>query len=463
MLNVALPSPAHLLLVAAAFVTSLGAGAAPSCAADRALRSRVLQALKENDAGRRARALGDALRGARGAAAAKILVRTALPRAESERDRAVCVAALGRMDTHDEIEEIAARARDARYGVPGRAQLATALGRTGNATALDELRALAVDSDTRVRCAAVVALGRFPGPDSLAALSTALEDDDPALRLSATQALGQHEDELGLPLLVQALKSADGRFADDVAAVLGRRTGERFGPSWSAYERLLRTRAKQPTDDIVTSDPPPLDVSGPATGFRTGGVLFVLATSKSMGEPVSAGGEPRRLSDAGDDLVREWGEAATCLDVARVHLRALIRSVGDGVPFDVATYADSTTFAFGKLTPADARSRKKAESRVARLSPGGGANLADALRRCFDPRNKDPLGAHPGPDTVVLITNGQLGDPGETNGAEVLEGVRRFARSRPMRFICIAVGQSDRSVLGTLASTAPSGRIVSVP
>jgi len=468
----ALPSPAAvrvtLARVAALFVL-VGAGlflpvaAAPAFGGDRALRSRVLEALRENDAGKRARALEDAIRGARGADAAKIVVRTALPRAESERDRAICVAALGRMDAEDEVELIARYARDAKYGVPGRAQLATALGRTGADLARDELRALAVDSESRLRCAAAVALGGIPGPESLAALSRALEDTEMAVRLAAVQGLGAHQDDLDLPVLVEALRGAEGRMADDLAAVLGRRTGERFGPSWSAYARLLRERAKQSTADIVTSDPPPLDVSAPATGFRTGGVLFVLATSKSMEEPVTAGKEPTGLADAGGDLVSEWEDATTSLDVARLHLRALIRSIGDGIPFDVATYADSTTFAFGKLTPANARSRKKAESRIARLSPGGGANLADALRRCFDPRGKDPVGTHAGPDTVVLITNGQLGAPGETNGAEVLEGVRRFARSRPLRFICIAVGQSDRSVLGTLASTAPSGRVVSIP
>ena len=110
-------------------LTLLAVGATGTLArgADTSVRSKVLSALRERDDTERARALEDALRGARGADAARLVARTALPRADSERDRAICVAALGRMESDEAVRRTAAQARSRKADAAVRASLATAL------------------------------------------------------------------------------------------------------------------------------------------------------------------------------------------------------------------------------------------------------------------------------------------------------------------------------------------------
>ena len=68
-----------------------------------------------------------------------------------------------------------------------------------------------------------------------------------------------------------------------------------------------------------------------------------------------------------------------------------------------------------------------------------------------------------GPDTVVLFSDGALSEPGSEDRQEVTLSVRRWNRVRQIRFVSVAVGASDATLLAGLAAGPPGGRMVSAP
>ena len=166
------------------------------------------------------------------------------------------------------------------------------------------------------------------------------------------------------------------------------------------------------------------------------------------------------IAAAGADLADDLRAAKTKLDVARVHLRAMLRTLKDGVEFDVMAYSGSPSFAFGKLTGADASSRKRGEGRIASLSPGGYGNLHGAIVRAF---GKDPYDGAEGPDTIVLFTDGALAEPGSKDSTEVAASALRWNAVRQIKFLAVATGQAEDGVIGRLTAGPPEGGTASVP
>jgi hypothetical protein len=260
------------------------------------------------------------------------------------------------------------------------------------------------------------------------------------------------------------MRREDGRLVDDCTATLARLTGKRLGASPGAYEGAAGLPKSE--DGGWTAPAPAFE--SPLFSLRSRRVLFVLSTAETMKDAVTDAAHDASvvagIARAGADLEDDLRAAKSKLDVARVHLRAMLRTLRDGVTFDVMTYSDSAVFAFGEWVSAGADSRKRAETRIARLSPGGDPEFGEALRRVFDPRGKDPLDAPDGPDTVVLLTDGAL--PTKGPGAERTEAVPRAARwnlVRQIRFVAVAAGQSDPETLQLLAGGSPGGFTVSVP
>jgi hypothetical protein len=263
------------------------------------------------------------------------------------------------------------------------------------------------------------------------------------------------------------MRAAEGRLVDDCSVALAGITGQRFGPHPERYEEWWRKEEKKELPPGAAWTAPPRSFESLVVVTRSRRILFILSTADTMKDPVSGAADADEMVNtvkiAGQDLADDLKAAKTKLDVARVHLRAMIRTLKDGVEFDVMTYSGSPSFAFGKLTAADASSRKRAESRVASLSPGGPANLHGALVRAFDPRAKDPLGADDGPDTIVLFTDGVLAEPGSKDTVEVAASAIRWNAVRQIRFLVVSTGQAADDVTGRLAAGPPEGANSHVP
>jgi len=254
---------------------------------------------------------------------------------------------------------------------------------------------------------------------------------------------------------------------DDCADALALLTGKRLGARPDGYVREWAARTGQDAPEGPDWEPPPVSIDAPLLLSRSRRVLIVLSTGESMKDEVTPGdlspAMRASLLTAGEDLVAAYDGATTKMDLARVHAIAMLRSLRDGTLFDVAVYSQSPTFAFGELVEASPRTRARAETRIASLSPGGGGNLAGMLRRAFDPRGKAPMLTDGGPDTIVLFSDGHLDAPGITDRNQVVMGVRRWNRVRQIRFVVVSVQPSDDSVLGPLSAGPPAGVSLRLP
>jgi hypothetical protein len=431
----------------------------------------VARALREKDDRERARLLETALRGADSADAAGVILDRVLPKAKTAVDTEVAVHALSRMREPEAVVRISATAAE-----PGplerRAEAIEALGRSGADGAASALLPLAQDGDPRIRTAAVNALGERHEGHHDEALAAALDDTDWRVRSAAVWALARQGRDDVVPALANRMRKEEGRLVDDCVAALVSVTGERLGARPGSYLRLWADRTGSPSPDLDESwEPPPASIVAPLLDTRSRRVLIVLSTGESMKEevhvPALSPAAAAALRSAGDDLVEAYEAAKTKMDLARIHATAMIRQLRDGTRFDVAVYAMSPTFAFGELVVADDRTRAKAEKRIARLSPGGGGNLSEMLRRSFDTRGKDPMGAarspDDGPDTVILFSDGRLAYPGIEDRNQVVMAARRWNRVRQIRFLVVSLQPADDSVLGPLAGGPPSGLDLRLP
>lgn len=350
-----------------------------------------------------------------------------------------------------------------------RVLVADALGRGATTPGTTALTTMLRHADARTRAAAAAALGRRRDASSCDALHAALDDPEWTVRSAAVAALRSIGEARSTGPLASRIRREDGRLVDDVTWALRRLVSPPQGgfDDLAGYERA----AGVPEAEIAARPrwtPPPAAIDGPLVALRTERVLFVLCVAETMKDTIPDAahdaGVVADVARSGEDLADALRDARTKLDVARVHLRAMLRRLRDGVEFDVLTYGASPAYAFGDWTPAGPDSRRRAETRIARLSPGGDPGLDEALRRIFDPRGKDPYDADDGPDTVVMFTDGALAPTGPgSDRHEVGTRAERWNRVRQIRFVWVATGRSEPAVMGLLTSGSPGGISLQVP
>lgn len=453
--------PLAVLLLLLAAGGGADAGDGPSV---ETLRREVQRALKINAQGEQASAVAKAFDGHDSAAAAEVAIGLVFDREIPQRTLEAAMLAVARMQDPGVVPALR---RAAEEGTPvERVRAVEALGRSEASGSAGSLVALSVDPAPWMRTAVATALGRKDE-----AVASAAEDllADPVwtVRSAAIATLSRLRVQRAVPALCRAMRASEGRLVDDCVMALRTITGERFGADPARYEGwFAQQEGKAPTAAPDWSAPAG-SLRSPLLFTRSRRILFMLSTAETMKDPVSgAAGDDsvaKAVAAAGADLLDDLKAAKTKLDAARVHLRAMLRTLEDGVEFDVLVYSGSPTFAFGGMTAADASTRRKAETRIASLSPGGRANLHGALVRAFDPHGKDPMFAREGPDTIVLFTDGALEEPGSEDATEVAGAAVRWNAVRQIRFLVIAVGQTEPSVVGRLAAGPPEGGTASVP
>ncbi len=440
----------------------------PAVAGAETLRRDVAKALKLRTASERATALDRAVGSDASADAGRAVLDLVLPRDEQQIVLDVAVRSVARVEDPAILEDL----RRAAGSGPllERVRAIEVLGKSRAPGAADVLVPLAADASPAVRAAALTALGATGDAARAVSIAPALSDDEWIVRSAAVASLARLEARDQVPLLCWAMRRETGRLVDDIAGALAAITGKRFGPDAAAYERWWASQEKdQEKRGDTAAGPwkaPDASFLSPHFESRSRRVLFILSTSDSMKDevPAATSDHARKvLAAVGEDLAKDLDDAKTKLDVARVHLRSMIRSLADDVLFDVLVYSASPDFAFGELTRADASSRKRAEARVARISPGGQGNLHGALLRALDPKARDPLAVTDGPDTIVLFSDGTLDAPGSTDDTEVAGVVRRANAVRQVRFVTFAVGLSETELLDRLAAGPPAGLFLSLP
>ena len=441
---------------ACAPVLVISAMAAP--AAD--VRTAVQRALAQRDTRDKIRAVQAALDGVPAeseADAARAIVDLVFRGDEPQALLDVGVSVLSHMTTAPALDAATKAANNAYR----KALLAEALGRSEATGAMLYLATMTSAPEVRVRAAAVSALADRNDEGRRAPLRAALDDPEWTVRSGAIRGIGRSGDATLARDLTWHMRRSEGRELDDCAAALAALTGKRFGADPGAYERRM-----DPPLEGSQWTTPPWSFTSPLLATHSRRILFVVQASETMKDPVTAGGTDqatmKAVAEVGEDLAAALREAKTKADLARVHLAVMLRTLVDGVRFDVMSYSDSPVLVFGELTPADNSSRKKAESRVSRLSSAGQPNLSDTLLRIYDPRGKDPYDAPDGPDTVVIFSDGTLPTRGLNDRTEVVPQALRWNRSRQIQFLVVSVGQSDPSVVGALAGGPPAGGSVEI-
>ena len=450
------------IAVIAVLLAAAAALAAPPSA--EVLRRDVQRALKLQTAGEQASALAKAFEGQDSADAAGVAIDQLFPRDVPQMALEATMLAVARMQAPLVVPAL----RKAADSGPllRRVRAIEALGRSSAEGSGGALLPLIADTDASIRAATLTALST-KGETVAEHVEAALTDPAWTVRSAAISTLGRLGLRRSVLLLCETMRTNDARLVDDCVLALRNITGQRFGAQPERYEAWWAAEAKKELPGAQTWKAPPWSFESPVIATRSRRILFVLCTSDTMKDPVTGAAADDNAAAvvraAGADLEADLKAAKTKLDVARVHLRTMLRTLRDGVLFDVMVYSGSPTFAFGKLTPADGASRRRAEGRIASLSPGGPGNLHGAVVRTFDPHGKDPYADPDGPDTVVLFSDGALMEPGSEDPTEVAASARRWNAVRQIRFLVVGTGQSDPTVLTRLASGPPEGVSTSVP
>jgi hypothetical protein len=429
------------------------------------IRARTQRVLRLSSPSERASALGKVFSGQDSPEAAQAAVDYVFAREESNIALDAVMPIVGIMEDKGVVPVLAQAARTG--STIRRLRAMEALGRSCAPGAAEALAALLDETDVVLRAAATTECGRRTEPAVTRRLELALTDPEWTVRSAAASALARRGSRASIPSLAFAMRGGEGRLADDCWFALTAIVGKSLGADPSRYETWWAKEQGKDAPTAVEWTSPPAAFDSPLCWTRSRRLLFVLATGDTMKDTIDATRNSRDVVEAvrgaGKDLAEDLSAAKTKLDVARVHLRAMLRTLKDGVQFDVMTYAGSPAFAFGRLTAADATSRRHAEARIASLSAGGPSNLHGALTRAFDPKGKGVLESRDGPDTVVLLGDGALAAPGGTDRAEVGAEVQRWNASRQVRLLVVATGQFDDTLLGRLSAGPPLGALVCVP
>jgi hypothetical protein len=242
--------------------------------------------------------------------------------------------------------------------------------------------------------------------------------------------------------LIRILKAPGSRrVEDDVVFSLKRWTGLDMGTDALAWQRWWEVNRDRP-ESLAERDAKRRGYGTfygiPLSGGRT---TFVIDTSGSMREPVGGGAVEKHLRSA-EHL--QGKEINTRLDLVKEELAFALESLPDDAYVQVIYYGDGATALSKTLEPMRRDARERLIKRVRVLGAGGGTNFLDGLVLAIhDQRKPGPLDLERGPDTVILLTDGQPSRGIITHGYTLRDAVLEWNLGRVIRFHTVNVG--DRS------------------
>lgn len=317
-----------------------------------------------------------------------------------------------------------------------------------------------IESDWRVRAAAVAALRRLRVKDAIPALIDALEREDGRLRDDCQQAL--------VDLTGDAVPADD---AAEWREWWGRAGADFKVPTLAEVEE----RRKKQKAAMSPYAPPAKKGYAPFVGIETRSkrILFIIDVSSSMSERlVLSTKDPARLAA----FIERYGRHDTKIELAREELIETIAALEPHVKFNIATFHSTVETWKPELVAATGGNKSAAIKFLADMTPekidaaatatrnSGRTNTFDALNVAFNlaksPNQKPTKNHKVESDTVFFLsdgmaTAGRIQDPGEL--------IRYFttinARAKIV-FHTIAFGHGNESLMQPIAETSGGQYVV---
>ena len=308
-------------------------------------------------------------------------------------------------------------------------------------------------SSTQDRCALLVGMARkgFP-PD--ASLDAILAPSGPwQARAALVRALDIAGDKTSVDRLIGILKEPGSRrVEDDAVFALKRWTGHDLGTDAMAWQRwwdVNRDRPETLAERDVKRRGYGTFYGIPMTAGRT---TFIIDTSGSMREPIGGGAVEKHLASAPH---LKGKEINTRLDLVKEELAHALESLPEDAAVQVIYYGDGATALLKTMEPMKADHRERLIKRVRVLGAGGGTNIHDGLVLAIhEERKPGPLDLERGPDTIILLTDGQPSRGVITHGFTLRDAVLEWNLGRVIRFHTVNVGDRSEAWLRHLAEAS---------
>lgn len=343
--------------------------------------------------------------------------------------------------------------------------LVVAMGGRQDASGNDVLMDIAQGTDERAAAQALLALGTKRVNEALPAFLAGLKRDEWQLRAAAARAIralagpvpdppqpGQKEKpwiaadfptaEVLLPL-AESLEISEGRERGDIVAALERITKQSFGNDPKAWRKLA---GGTPADTIrAVPDHPPYLCGVPVYGRKVV-VILDISTCTDDVHPFQDIARLKEVCEVPGARSVPWMKLRTTKQFMGAHVRRMINDLpGKGTKFDVIAVYQQAEPLFGKLTSANAGTKRQASEFIEELAVQGGPNHYEGLNAALDISGaKESVAWSLGPDEIILLTCAIPWAPRDPNAIVGQEEVGRIislkGRMRMVPITTVGVG-----------------------
>ena len=343
--------------------------------------------------------------------------------------------------------------------------LIVAMGGRQDAAGNDALIEIAEGKDAPAAAQALLALGAKRVTAALPAFLAGLARDEWQLRAAAARAIrglagpvpeppqpGQKEKpwipddfptaEVLLPL-AESLARSEGSERGDIIAALERITKQTYGNDPAAWKKLAS--GTSPEQIRAMPDHPPYLCGTPIYGRK---VVVLLDTSTCTDDvhPFQNVDRLKAVCEVPGARSVPWMTLRTTKQFMGAHVRRMINDLdARGAKFDVFAVFQQTEPLFGRLTPANAGTKRQADAFIEDLAVGGGPNHYEALNAALDISGaKESVAWSLGPDEIVMLTCAIPWAPRDPNAIVGQEEVGRIiglkGRMRMVPITTVGVG-----------------------
>lgn len=343
--------------------------------------------------------------------------------------------------------------------------LIVAMGGRQDTAGNDLLIEIAGGKEARSAAQALLALGQKRVKSALPTFLAGLERDEWQLRAAAARAIrdlagpipepplpGQKEvpwipadfpTAAVLEPLAASLEISEGRERGDIIQALERITKQSFGNDPAAWHKLA---AGAPPESIRAVPVHPPYLCGVPVYGRKVVVVLDISTCTDDIHPYQEVVRLKELCAVPGARAVPWMKIRTTKQFMGAHVRRMVGDLtGKGTKFDIIAVYQKAEPLFGKLTAANAGTKRQASTFIEELAVQGGPNHYEGMNTALDiSGSKESVAWSLGPDEIVMLTCAIPWAPRDPNAIVGQEEVGRIislkGRMRMVPITTVGVG-----------------------